>query len=159
MEDRPAAPPPLAQRPRPHHPADIQLLGGPQSSDQYPVAAHRSASPCSTLNLGGTGQEIPGQAEAPAAAGAAQRDAGGRSDSASAGSSVSHGVGGDRAGQEIASLGTLFASWVQLRLRYEWQETASSFLQASGASLGLRENRDSQGSSDTPSNDLTGSPV
>jgi hypothetical protein len=95
------------------HPAP----GLPHNSDQHPVTAHRSASPCSTPGLGETSQEIPGQAEAPAAAGAAGLQAGAQTPRQPAGSSVSHGVGGDRAGQEIASLGTLFASWVQLLLR------------------------------------------
>lgn len=73
-----------SRRPAPASPRRHPAPGPPQSSDQYPVAAHRSATPCSTPGLGGIGQEIPGQAEASAAAGAAWA-AGGRLDSASAG--------------------------------------------------------------------------
>lgn len=79
-----------------------------------------------------------------------------------AGSSVSHGVGGDRVGQKRSSLGTLLLSQAQLLARYGQQEKASSSLQPSWQAWRSEEIRIAQGSLlsiDTPSNDLTGSPV
>lgn len=90
----------------PHCPEDTQLLGCRRALP-CPLAAHRSGPSCSTLGLGGN---CPGQTKALAAAGATKMQAGAPTQHQPAGFSVSHGVGGDRVGQERASLGTLLLS-------------------------------------------------
>lgn len=142
----------------PHCPEDTQLLGCRRALP-CPLAAHRSGPPCSTLDLGGN---CPGQTKALAAAGATKLQAGAPTQRQPAGSSVSHGVGGDRVGQERSSLGTLLLSRAQLLARYGQQKKASSSLQPSWQAWRSEEIRIAQGSLlsiDTPSNDLTGSPV